>query len=121
MPSPKKIPDFEKSTGILAHVVADSVVGELSYWAHNNGFLDEAAMLDQQRDLISEDFDARTKLCYHINGHFRRSLNKAGNAGRDQLYVFHRHWLAAKVLKEHPAMFNKLPTGYRVGEELPRN
>ncbi len=50
---------------------------------------------------------------------FRRALAPRGDAARDRLYVYLRHWLAARLHVERPALFRRLPGGYCTGEPLP--
>lgn len=50
---------------------------------------------------------------------FRRRVARGGEAGRDHLYVFLRHWLAARLQAEQPGLYRRLPRGYAAGAELP--
>ena len=42
-----------------------------------------------------------------------------GGHGRDYLLMTMRHWLAAVLAKERPALFRELPESFKVGEPLP--
>lgn len=53
------------------------------------------------------------------NADFRRRLNTKGNAGRDRLWAFMRHWLCAKIARQFPELHRRLPSEYAVGGELP--
>jgi hypothetical protein len=62
------------------------------------------------------------KKAYHIyprHRHFRKTLNRAGNIGRDSLYMFMRHWTAAWLKRGHSALHKKLPWYYSQGHRLP--
>jgi hypothetical protein len=61
----------------------------------------------------------RANLVYQRNARFRALLRKNGDAGRDWLWAFTRHWLAALLRKHQPALHAQLPESYNVGEELP--
>jgi hypothetical protein len=43
----------------------------------------------------------------------------AGGHGRDYLLMTMRHWLAAELAKERPALFRELPESFKVGRPLP--
>jgi hypothetical protein len=58
-------------------------------------------------------------LCAHNPG-FRRRLWSAGDAGRDWLWAFMRHWLAARLHKHRPDLLVRLPAAYSNGEPLPQ-
>ncbi len=62
-------------------------------------------------------FQARR--CYAHSPSFRAKLRRPGDAGRDLLYVFMRHWLAARLQAERPALYARLPKDYSCGTELP--
>lgn len=42
-----------------------------------------------------------------------------GAKGREWLLVSMRHWLAALMAKERPALFHQLPDGFQTGHTLP--
>ena len=46
---------------------------------------------------------------------FRRRLRGAGDTGRDWLWAFMRHWLAALVREHRPHWYQRLPSRYAVG------
>ena len=48
------------------------------------------------------------------NERFRRKLR--GKLGREWLYAFMRHWLAAELKRTQPAVFNRLPPRYAMGD-----
>lgn len=48
------------------------------------------------------------------NVSFSRKLR--GRLGREWLYAFMRHWLAAELKRTHPAVFHRLPPRYAVGD-----
>ncbi len=67
------------------------------------------------RALADKLADRATKI-YACDVSFRRRLR--GNAGRDLLFVFMRHWLSAELMKSRPHAYAKLPEGFMVGEKL---
>lgn len=58
-------------------------------------------------------------LVYANSRSFRRALARPGDAARDRLYVFLRHWLAARLHAERPALFARLPRDYATGTPPP--
>jgi hypothetical protein len=61
----------------------------------------------------------RANMVYQRNAQFRVLLRKDGEAGRDWLWAFTRHWLAALIAKHHPDLHAQLPGDYNTGRELP--
>ena len=55
---------------------------------------------------------------YAHNARFRRRVRNPGNAGRDWLWTFMRHWLAAMVRRHDRRLFARLPSSYAVGTPL---
>ena len=65
------------------------------------------------------DWDTRrTEVIAWHNPRFRRLLRQPGNAGRDRLWAFMRHWLSALILKHRPDLHRRLPSSYNVGHPL---
>ena len=58
-------------------------------------------------------------LVYANSPSFRRALARPGDAARDRLYQFLRHWLAARLHAERPALVARLPRAYACGAPLP--
>jgi hypothetical protein len=61
----------------------------------------------------------RAQMTYNRNAQFRRLLRQNGDAGRDWLWAFTRHWLAAMIHERRPRLFPLLPRAYSLGEALP--
>lgn len=61
----------------------------------------------------------RAHVAYAQSGSFRRSLARPGDAAREQLYRWLRHWLAARLHADAVHLYTRLPRGYAVGEPLP--
>ena len=61
----------------------------------------------------------RAEAVYASNPRVRRRLRGPGNGGRDWLWTFTRHWLAALIWKQRPALHSRLPASYSVGYGLP--
>jgi hypothetical protein len=45
-------------------------------------------------------------------------LNRPGNRGRDNLYMYMRHWTASWLKRERYALFKRLPWEYALGRRL---
>ncbi|HSX23393.1 MAG TPA: hypothetical protein VLE97_11520 [Gaiellaceae bacterium] len=102
---------IEGDTPILPHIVADAVIGEIERCTP----LELSAA--EERDLADRLAD-RANAIYANNDRFRRKIRARGNAGRDALYAFMRHWIASELKKTRPRVFAQLPQRFMVGEEL---
>lgn len=60
----------------------------------------------------------RAQLVYNRNAQFRKLLRKDGDAGRDWLWAFTRHWLAAMIWQQRRDLHSRLPAEYAVGLAL---
>jgi len=63
--------------------------------------------------------EARAELTYAKGGHFRKLMRGRGNAPRDWLRVYMRHWLAGLLGTERPDLYECLPDSYALGHPLP--
>lgn len=61
----------------------------------------------------------RAKITFAHSPTFRRGFRHRPDAGRERLYVFMRHWLAARLHRERPALFRRLPASFSSGQSLP--
>ncbi len=75
---------IEDDTPIVPEAVAEAVWEEACVW------LNEQLPREWIRRLA-----VRANVAYTRNTHFHRTLRRQGNAGRDWLWAFSRHWLAA--------------------------
>ena len=104
-------PGIERRTEIMPWVIADSVLGEASRWL-------DAELPPKWADWL----DARAERCFARHGQFHRLVSACGaggNAGRDNLYKFMRHWLASRLARARPALYRRLPPSYSLGGPLP--
>jgi hypothetical protein len=67
----------------------------------------------------SDWLDAKAERCYARHDHFRKLMRGRGNAPRDWLYAFMRHWLAAMLDLERPDLYQCLPEDFNLGHRLP--
>ncbi len=102
-------PRIELDTPIVPQAVAEAVWEEAGVW------LGEPL----PRRWIAE-LTARANTVYGGNRRFRRLLRRRGHAGRDWLWAFTRHWLAALIWKHRPDLHARLPAAYNVGKSLPQ-
>ncbi len=59
---------------------------------------------------------------YHLyprHKHFHKVLNRPGSQGREYLMMFMRHWTAAWLRRERPALHKRLPWTFGNGQRLP--
>ena len=101
-------PGLERDTQLMPWLVADSVCGEVS------GFLGVEIPAR-----YSDWLDAKAERCYAGNAHFRKLMRGRGNAPREWLYAFMRHWLAALLDLERPDLYQCLPEDFNLGQRLP--
>ena len=99
---------IETDGPLLPRVIATGVYEEASVW------------LGEQLpgDWVAELAD-RAEAVYAANPRFRRLLRRRGNAGRDWLWAFARHWLAARIHQHRPDLHARLPSSYNIGHPLP--
>ena len=99
---------IELETSIVPHSIATAVLEEASRWL--------GKPLPEQWAL---ELIERANTVYAHNARFRRTLQARGNAGRDLLWAFARHWLCALIGRERPHLHKDLPGSYNVGCNLP--
>ncbi len=99
-------PGIERDTELMPWLIADSIITEVARWLD----LDTSLPADW-----SDWLDRRAERCYAKSAHFHKLLHRRGNGGRDTLYAFMRHWLAAKMMKEAPALARRMPPEFANG------
>jgi hypothetical protein len=60
----------------------------------------------------------RANAIYACNPRFRSLIRRSGDAGRDWLWAFTRHWMAGLLSKHRRELYSRLPNSYSVGREL---
>jgi hypothetical protein len=58
----------------------------------------------------------RAHRCYAHSPSFREKMRRPGDECRDQLYLFLRHWLAARLYADRHDLYVRLPRGFSTGE-----
>src|SRR5437867_345099 len=99
---------IETDTPIIPRAVAEAV------WEEANVWLDE----ELSRQWVAE-LAERADVIYHHNARFRHLLRQPGNAGRDWLWAFTRHWLAGLIWRYRHDLYECLPRSYSAGRGLP--
>ena len=98
---------LERDTLLWPEVIAESVVAEASRYL---------------RAELPADFPSRLAAkAYHLyprHRQFHKMLNRPGNRGRDNLYVYMRHWTASWLKRERRALFKRMPWEYSLGRPL---
>ena len=98
---------IETDTPLLPLFIAEAVVAEAS------GFL-KAELSDDFARRLAE----RAEHLYRVNSDVRRNLRAKGNAGRDYLYSFMRHWLHDLLKTEQPRLADRLPAAFALGHPV---
>lgn len=99
---------IEDDTPILPDVVAESVVEKVE--AKYGITLGRAA---------ADRLVARQARLYASNASWRKKMNARGNKGRDTLYAFMLHWLAADMKTRHPSVSRAVAEAAWYGTPLP--
>jgi hypothetical protein len=105
---PVRRPAPARFRDIAPHAVALMVTDEASRW------LGEPLPAAWTGWLIR-----RARGCIAHNPRWRARFRRCSERGRATLWVFMRHWLAARLHAERPALFRRLPSDYCIGAELP--
>lgn len=103
-----RTPQIELDTPLVPRAVAEAVREEAEVW------LGEPLPRRWRVELI-----ARANTVYARNPRFRARLRRGADAGRDWLWAFMRHWLAALIQRHRPHLHARLPQSYNVGHPLP--
>src|SRR5436309_2172219 len=98
---------LERDTLLMPEAIAESVVTEASR------YLNAELPAD-----FAERLAAKAHYLYPRHKHFHRMLNRPGNRGRDNLYMYMRHWTASWLKRERYALFKRLPWEYALGRRL---
>jgi hypothetical protein len=99
---------IEEDTPIVPRGVAEQVCEEASLW------LGEAFPREWVMELAEH-----ANVVYQHNVRFRRLLRRDGDAGRDSLRAFMRHWLCGLLASRRPDLCQRLPGNYAAGRDLP--
>ena len=100
---------IDETTPIIPRAIAEGVCEEAGVW------LQQPLPRRWVRELV-----AHANTVFARNAQFRRKVCGQGNAGRDWLWMFMRHWLAALLKNRRPQGFARLPAGYPAGGDLPQ-
>lgn len=103
----KLIRPISEETVILPDVIADSIVREVERYLYN---LDKTELQDREK-YVNVLTDTAERL-YRVRPDIRVKFRRNNTYGRDWLYTFMRHWLAAE-LKD-----SRIPTSFANGEPL---
>lgn len=66
----------------------------------------------------AERLAAKAHYLYPRHKHFQKKLNRPGNRGRHNLFVFMRHWTCSWLKRERYALYKKLPWSFAIGVAL---
>jgi hypothetical protein len=99
---------IEEDTPIIPDIVAGAVCEEASLWLGEPFPGEWAAELAEHANVV-----------FQHNAGFRRLLRRRGNAGRDWLRAFMRHWLCALLASRRLDLYGRLPAPYAAGGDLP--
>ena len=98
---------LERDTLLWPEVIAESVVREAEHYLETSlppGYAEQLA--------------AKAYHLYPRHKHFHKMLNRPGNRGRHNLYVYMRHWTCSWLKRERYALYKKLPWSFALGVTL---
>ena len=98
---------LERDTLLMPDAIAASVVQEAERFLKADlpaGFAERLA--------------AKAHHLYPRHRHFKKMLNRPGNLGRHNLYVYMRHWTAGWLKRERNPLHKKLPWSFGMGQRL---
>lgn len=104
----KRRPHIKTDTPIIPGAVAVAVWEEACVWLE----------VELPRSWIVI-LAVRANEIYAHNPRFRQLLRRSGTAGRDWLWSFTRHWLAAMISRKDERLYAQLPASYSIGRDLP--
>jgi hypothetical protein len=99
---------LERDTLLMPDAIAESVVQEA-----------ERFLKAELPANFTERLAAKAHYLYPRHRHFKKMLNRPGNFGRHNIYVYMRHWTAGWLKREHSTLFKELPWAYAQGRSLP--
>lgn len=103
----KKRHSISKDMPILPEVVAAQVINEVE------SYIGKSLDSGYSKTLVTHAHET-----YNANESFRKKIQAGGNRGRDQLYAFMRHWLAAELKEKQPDVYRQLPKAFSDGKPL---
>jgi len=106
--SPAPSRRIDQETPIVPRAIAEGVCEEACVW------LRQPLPRTWAKSLVTHANEA-----YAHNARFRRRVRNPANAGRDWLWAFMRHWLAALIRRNRPDLYRRLPSTCAVGLPLP--
>jgi hypothetical protein len=101
-------PGLERDTQLMPWLLAETVCAEASQFLDVDLPARYAAWLE-----------AKAELCYSGDRHFSKLMRGRGNAPREWLCAFMRHWLASFLHLERPDLYKRLPISFANGKRLP--
>jgi len=104
-PGPSRI---AQDTSLAPHAIASGVWEEAGAWLG----------VELPREWLTR-LTERAEAVYARNLRARRRLRSPGNAGRDWLWAFMRHWLAALIQRRRPELYARFPSEFATGHPLP--
>jgi hypothetical protein len=107
-PTRRRLFRIEDDTPIVPRAVAELVCEETSLWLREPFPRGWTAELAEWSDVI-----------YQHNARFRQRLRRPGDAGRECLISYMRHWLVGLLASRRPDLRERLPDSYAVGRDLP--
>lgn len=114
-----RIAKIGDDTPILPHIVADGVidgaamlVAKQSECTKREGCDCPSCELHARKVELANLLTDQADTVYGSNPSFAKLIRGRGDSGRDRLYGFMQHWLAAELKRSSPEVFSALPQGY---------
>jgi len=101
-PSLRELPRLERETYLTPYMIADTACREARHLTGSD------VPMGYETWLVR-----RARQLYASNQGFNRRLRSA--ASREYLYAFLRHWISARLKREHPRLARLLPDSFAIG------
>jgi len=101
-PSLRELPRLERETYLTPYMIADQICMEARYLTRSDVPMGYGTWLVR-----------RTRQLYALNHGFNRRLRS--DSGLGWLRTFLRHWITARLKREHPRLARQLPESYAIG------
>jgi hypothetical protein len=106
---------FIEKTSLIPAIVLDGVALEVCQYLQGDPQVSDIYVALRSNSTL-EAIEAKTAHAFASSPGFKKALTKPDP--RPGYYSFMRHWVSAEMKARFPAQYQKLPSGFRVGQPL---